>query len=321
LSIRRPELTTPEQRTVIARKVVELVDAVNRLGDPVDLSEIEASITLLDTRVDDLEDRLGPTGSIFSMVGPGDAGDAVVAYDFTRATTIANANLSGDSSLDLTSVGTPLLDYFGAGIHTPHALNPFAAGVAGKSLFTGNGSHVTTSGSPAAVRQSGAMTAEWLGYVAATPTAGENLHLFFCAGSGETLAANGLYQLSWLDSDDSWHYVHETGAGTDSDLVIFPVPVAEFASMRLLPQMITLTRSSGGDINFYVNGSKVFDPQAAAPDPLPAGGTSADLVIGFVGGATTNGRVTTLGFRLFDVELTGAQARESYQRTFFGVAA
>lgn len=56
MSIRRPELTTPEQRTVIARKVVELVDAVNRIdAEEVDLSDIETELTSLDTRVDALE--------------------------------------------------------------------------------------------------------------------------------------------------------------------------------------------------------------------------------------------------------------------------
>lgn len=258
-------------------------------------------------------------GSIFSMEGPAGAVAPVVAYDFTGAASLAAANLSGDSSLDLVAVGTPTLGRFAGTFATPHVQRPLGAAVDGKALHTGSGQHASTSGSPAAVRLMGAMTAEWLGYVPVAPGGGVDLHLFFCAASGETLATNALYQLFWFDFNDNWEYRHENGAGSDSTVGFYTTAVSDFAEMRFAPQMMTLTRASDGTCRLFVNGGQVADAALPTPVNLPEGGTAAELVLGFAGGAATAARLATLAFRLFNVELTPAQVLASYHRTFFGV--
>jgi hypothetical protein len=266
-------------------------------------------------------------GSIFSMVGPGGASDPVVAYDFTKydpslsdAQNLLNANLSGDSTLDLTAVGAAKIIYLANSNNTgqsPYALTPFGGRSDGGALQAGGqANYVVTSGAPSAIRFTGAMTAEILLYFTEQASGVDDLYLYNFAAAGETEAANNLYELAWFTGTQIWHYLSEHGAGVDDTAGFFTSPLAQQTDMLFVPALFTLTRSASRKVNLYVNGRATFGEQTIAS--MPTGGTTSNLSIGF--GATAN-KFAILGFRLFGADLTPAQARESYLRSMFGVAA
>lgn len=271
-------------------------------------------------------------GSVLSMVGPGGASNPVVAYDFTKfnpaltnAQNITAANLSGNSAFDLAagSAGTVhgFLAKSGDPQGTPYGWTPLACRSDGGAVFTGSGTDfVETAASPSALQFLGAMTAEWLGYITVIPGGASDVRLFqFQDNSGsEVEAENDLYRLVWINADTTWKYQHENGAGTDCTAGFFNFARLQFTEWRTNPQHVVLTRSAAGDVNMYINGRKVASQATPAPNALPTGGTASNLRIGV--GSDAAVRMANLGFRLFGVELTAAQVRASYQRTFFGVS-
>jgi hypothetical protein len=266
-------------------------------------------------------------GSIFSMVGPAGATAPVVAYDFTLydpaltiAQNLAAANQSGNSAYDLTAVGGAKIDYLALGgdpNQTPYGFTPFACSDQGGALKTGRQTdYVLGTGSPAALQILGALTVEWLGYVVVAPS-GSDMYMWDFSAAGETTAANQLYLLRWSTAGQ-WEYVHETGLGTDTTKTLLITPVAQLADLVCNPALITLTRrASTGELVLYINGRPCVEPDAGVT-AFPTGGTTANLSIGY---GASNSRSEVLGVRIFSVELTAAQVRASYQRTFFGVSA
>lgn len=271
-------------------------------------------------------------GSIFSMTGPAGAVAPVVAYDFTRydntlsgAQNMAAANLSGDPTLDLTLQVNAQMNWLtlpttASSFTTPYAFTPFAAGDG--ALFTGGQTnYAVTSGAPAALRITGALTVEWLGYMPILPGNNEDIYIFDCSASGETEAANTLYALMYrgsLGNAAAWYYYAEAGAGGDFEQGFFNTGNAQatlFEVFQYVPVMLTLTRSAAGPVSLYVDGRRGY--QAQTPANSPTGGTSSNLSIGY--GSPSN-RFAILGVRVFNVELTAAQVRASYRRTFFGVS-
>lgn len=345
MSVRRPSLTSGDTKSELNRKVLELVDAVNSLSAGVGLPNIGpgagtygGSGTIVESVQLDAKGRtlLVTTtnrgtrdGSIFSMVGPPGGPTPIVAYDFTRfdstlggATNITNTNMSGNSAYDLVAVGGAQMTYKSvSGSPTqqiPYAWTPFAARPdGGIGLSAAGTAYFETSTAASGLQLTGAMTAEWLGYVPTPPGAAEDLWIFWNTGTGETEANNLLYSLRWNGSATStWQAVHEDGAGTDDTAAFFSA--ASFSALGTIqPAMITLTRASGGAYRLYVNGQLTANAVSATPNALPTGGTSSKLAIA---PGATSGQVATLGFRLFGSELTAAQVRTSYQRTFFGVS-
>lgn len=268
-------------------------------------------------------------GSIFSMVGPGGAAAPIVAYDFTRydasltvAQNLANANMSGVAAYDLIQAGSAAIvfqSFSASGLATPYGFTPFACSPDGGALcgITGGSDYATTSGAPAGLQLLGAMSAEWLGLIPTTPTG--NMILFDLGASGETEATNVLYLLQYSVGSNRWEYVHESGLGTDSTVWWFADNGGEASIVnKFSPLHMTITRDgTSGDVALYINGRLVGPPSDGSVTDFPTGGTSGNLQIG-VGG--TNTIPLTLGFRLFDVKLTAAQAQASYRRTFFGVS-
>jgi hypothetical protein len=269
-------------------------------------------------------------GSIFSMVGPGGADDPVVAYDFTRydsslsdAANLAAANLSGNSNLDFnTIVGAAKIDYLSRSNNTgqtPFAWTPFASRVDGGGLFTGlQTDYVGTNSTPAEIRFTGAMTAEWLGCITEQPSGAGDLFLFDFGGGGVTSAGNYLFGLKWVSATGTWTYFHDHGARVADTAAFFINPVAQLADTLFQPMHLALTRSAAGSVRLYINGRRAANAQTPSTTALPTDGSSSNLSIGF-GHPTSKHAI--LGFRLFGVELTAAQVRESHRRTFFGVHA
>jgi hypothetical protein len=270
-------------------------------------------------------------GSVMSMVGPGGAAAPIVAYDFTRydpaasdAANLVAANQSGNSAYDLTAVGGGLIRYqsqTSSPSQSPYGWTPSACSVEGGALTSvvGGADYAATTGSPAPMQLLGAFSAEWLGYITATPTG--NFVLFsFDGGASETEANNILYRLTYVVADNQWEYFHEAGAGTDSAVAWFVDGggEADIAANKHNPMLFTVTRNgSDGNVALYINGRRAGTADDGSTGDFPTGGTTSNLNISPGG---TNGRQLTLAFRLFNVELTAAQVRASYQRTFFGVS-
>jgi hypothetical protein len=261
-------------------------------------------------------------GSIFSTTGPGGAAAPLVVYDFTRydaaltdVQNLTNAVLLGPA---LTIQGAAKIDYLSRSNNTgqtPFAFTPMACSVDGGALFTGQQTdYVITSGAPAAVRQLGALTVEYLGYITEPPSGVGDMFLYNC----DDAVTNNLYELAWINSADVWRYKHQSGAKTDRLRDLFVTPDTQHTDLLYVPALFALTRAATtGVVSLYINGRLVATPDVASGAVLPDGGASSNLSIGF---GQANSKHATLGFRLFDVALTAAQVRLSYQRTFFGVS-
>jgi hypothetical protein len=332
--IREPSLKVGQGRDELARKLVELIRAVNALeagGLTADLTAIQAEVDQLQLDVAALEDAAGDAvtaGSIFSMTGPAGASAPIVVYDFTQfddaltaAQNLTAANQSGVAALDLTAAGSAVHQrqtWTGSTGQAPFALTPIAASVEGGGLTSGSGTdYAETSGSPAALRLQAALTVEWLGYVGEVPGAGVDMQFFnYTAGGGETQAENSQYCVFFNGTTGSLTYFHESGAGVDGTVGFFLTTAADFAVPLGVPLHLCLTRSAAGLVNLYINGRMAGPAGTAASSALPDGGTSANLRIGQGGG-----QLVTSAVRIFDVALTPAQARASYHRTMYGVAA
>jgi hypothetical protein len=328
--IREPSLKVGQGRDELARKLVELIRAVNALeagGLTADLTAIQAEVDQLQLDVAALEDAAGDAvtaGSIFSMTGPAGASAPIVVYDFTQfddaltaAQNLTAANQSGVAALAGSAVHQRQT-WTGSTGQAPFALTPIAASVEGGGLTSGSGTdYAETSGSPAALRLQAALTVEWLGYVGEVPGAGVDMQFFnYTAGGGETQAENSQYCVFFNGTTGSLTYFHESGAGVDGTVGFFLTTAADFAVPLGVPLHLCLTRSAAGLVNLYINGRMAGPAGTAASSALPDGGTSANLRIGQGGG-----QLVTSAVRIFDVALTPAQARASYHRTMYGVAA
>lgn len=267
---------------------------------------------------------LGSTeGSIFSMVGPGGAANPIVAYDFTRfdgtltlAQNLLAANQSGNSSFDLEAVLTPEYKPTAERTGSVAAFQPFAVNTGGAALFTvaANGFAQTIS-HPAALQLQSAMTMEWLGYLPVGPGAGSVSFIRY--GDSGSAVQNVQYQMFWDDPSNNWLYYHESGVSFGSTVNLLTTSNADM--IQTSPFMVTITRAATtGTLTLYVNGRHAVTSTSTAGVLFPTGGGSGKLAIGpsFGGGHSAN-----MGVRIFDVELTAAQAQASYRRTFFGVSA
>ncbi len=310
----------------IRRSLVDDITAASATAAALGLRLDTAESDIDDLRADVdslLAGAISTDGSIFSMVGPGGAAAPIVAYDFTQldpgltsAQNLAAANMSGNSAYDLISDdGTDILVYSALGGDqrqmVPHAM-PFAARPDGGGLLTaGNGvtsQFARTNGSPTGLRLAGAFTGEILLSVV-TLTAGNQFHAFSYVGGG----GNAQYLLFWDNTGTAWKYLHQHGAAV-SDTVTLHSTSAAVETNQILQHFVLTRAANGLDLKLYRNGRLVG--AGASVGNAPTGGAGAELRIG----QAVASRLCTLGARFFDVELTAAQVRESWQRTSFGVA-
>jgi hypothetical protein len=262
-------------------------------------------------------------GSIFSMTGPGGATAPIVAYDFTEHDTsltlsqkILAANKSGDSDYDLEPVGTPVYTDTGTQIASVRSAMPFATHVDGAALFGMSSTDYARSIiHPPGLLLQGAMTMEWLGFMAGGAGGGTVAFIDFSAAGG-TSADNCQYQLFWsFGGLKPWGYFHQDGVATPNQVDLVNTSDADMVITS--PILVAITRAATtGALQLYVNGRKV-GASATAAAAFPTGGSSAKLNIGQPFGL---GDVATMGVRIFDVALTPAQIQASYRRTFFGVS-
>lgn len=123
-------------------------------------------------------------------------------------------------------------------------------------------------------------------------------------GSGESLATNTIWNLSFIGNKLRWY--HEHGSGTDD---IFDSTIS---AQPMVWQHICATRDAlGTGINLYINGENVGSGTVTAP----SGGTSGTFFLMEFPGGTSPFDEAIQSVAVFDAELTPLQVRELARRT------
>lgn len=272
-------------------------------------------------------------GSVFSTTGPLGAPAPVISYDFTlfdpslpAATSLANTNQIADASLDLTATGTSRIQFLQTYSQVPNLVVPVGARVDGGILEASGQANYVLSSKAVAAALLGAMTVEWFGWYLVAPGADDNYLWSIGNGGGGSPANNTitrLYSHRSGGSDGRWISEHEHGAGTlcSATFIDFsstPIKAATTGWVGPNPIHIGWTRDGSGLQRLYINGRHAGIAVTAAPNALPDGATDA-IVNPFFGSFFST--LAGLAFRVFNVELTAAQIKRSYDLSMWGVAA
>ncbi len=182
------------------------------------------------------------------------------------------------------------------------ALMPALGGI----LFDGSTNALVNS-AQAVLRVTGAMTILALGSWSDLPTAGNVRAILSHAAAGETSDTNYLYRFA-VDEFNQCDYFSEHGAGVNDSAK------NNTFSPRAQVWLLGVTRSSGGVLNFWYNGTTVGASFGTVTLPTD-GSTGRCRMGGGPGGAGEfyTGVLSSVG--LYDTELDGTKMLERYNYT------
>lgn len=271
---------------------------------------------------------LDTTGSVWSRSAP-DGGVAPIAvWDFCDATTIANANVTGDSIYDLSAAGSPVFPGAPTNRTGPAPFSGFPTARVkgcGNVLCWGVGNYVRINPAPAALKVTGAMTVEILLRFVSLPAYSSGPSYSDCIMvGGPGIGASGdnrQWDLLYSASNNELGYYAENGAGVSNYFSGFNIDnqVGTAQALMAAPMLIGITRNSSNQIGFYVNGRLVKAVGNPSANNVPDGGANNIFAIGFTKQTTSPAQVT-YGARFFNRTLTAAAMLESAARTLYGVS-
>jgi hypothetical protein len=255
------------------------------------------------------------------MTPPTGATAPVVAYDFTKwdpalteLQNVAAANQSGVAAYNITTkVGTASHGYWTT-YDSGYCMWPYAASSDGACIRNSTvDNYWCTDVVDDSLLITGALTLEALVTINGFPGSGVGYFLL-CGDSGETSTDNYLYSLG-LTTSAVFTYFSEYGSGLDISIAS---PFAcSIVPEQSPPSLFAITRQANGAVRFYLNGRRVSDLITPGGTIIPTYTEPHEQKLKFVAGY---GTYSMLGARIFNTELTGAQIRESYNRTMFGYA-